>query len=139
MILDLRLAGGAVALVVVLSVSIMAIGAQLSASGQMEKYWHKQDKYERWMVGAPLPPCGSAFVYWSPNCGSLWGNTKKLCPMGQPFHKRACKLWWSHGSRPCNLVGCQPLCFDLSRSRCDVGKNFTLSYDANGLSMFTKP
>lgn len=138
LILDATMRNVAIAGLVILSLSIFWIAAKSTSSSQVDEFWQKQNEYERWMIGAPRPPCGTPLIYWSPHCGSLHGNTDKLCLIGQPLMKGSCKWWWNKGSRTCNVVGCKPLCFDVSTYNCPYGKTFTLGYDSDGKSNFTE-
>jgi hypothetical protein len=112
--------------------------ARIATHKQNTNLWLKQQQFEAWLYGSPLPPCNTPIIYWSPQCGALNTDRASSCPRGQPYMQGACKGWWKDGGRVCNFVGCQALCVDVVTESCPADiRPFALTY-VNGTSAVTQ-
>lgn len=129
--------GGVVALVagaMLVSASLAAGVAAVVTSGHDQKYWHENSNFEKWMIGNQELPCNTPFIYWSQQCGALHSLSAQTCVRGVPYTKGACRWGWGGAARQCKLVGCKPLCMDVSTNKCGQDTNILkLGYNANGV------
>ena len=115
----------------------MVAGAIVSSNAQVEQHWNKNQNFERWMVGAPLPTCGTPILFWNSACAGLNTPQARKCARGQLYHPNACQWWWTHGSRTCGGALCQALCMDVVTDNCPAGiqPQYKLTYGQDGYGL----